>query len=100
MIPNDRLLSLSDRKITMIDAFKQADLVLLQGVSGITDLITTPGLINLDFADVKSVMHNAGSALARASAPRGARTAPWRPPAGHVQPVAGGQHRGAPTASS
>ena len=46
----------------MIDAFRQADQVLLQGVSGITDLITTPGLINLDFADVKSVMSGAGSA--------------------------------------
>lgn len=71
VIPNDRLLSLSDRKITMIDAFKQADLVLLQGVSGITDLITTPGLINLDFADVKSVMHSAGSALMGIGAARG-----------------------------
>ena len=63
VIPNDRLLSLSDRQISMLDAFRQADHVLLQGVSGITDLITTPGLINLDFADVKSVMMGAGSAL-------------------------------------
>ena len=63
VIPNDRLLALADRTISMIDAFKQADQVLLQGVSGITDLITTPGLINLDFADVKSVMAGAGSAL-------------------------------------
>ena len=63
VIPNDRLLSLADRSISMIDAFRQADHVLLQGVSGITDLITTPGVINLDFADVKSVMHAAGSAL-------------------------------------
>ncbi|RZS82909.1 cell division protein FtsZ [Motilibacter rhizosphaerae] len=63
VIPNDRLLSISDRQISMLDAFKQADQVLLQGVSGITDLITTPGLINLDFADVKSVMSGAGSAL-------------------------------------
>ena len=56
VIPNDRLLSISDRNVSVLDAFKQADQVLLQGVSGITDLITTPGLINLDFADVKSVM--------------------------------------------
>ncbi len=63
VIPNDRLLSISDRNVSVLDAFKQADQVLLQGVSGITDLITTPGLINLDFADVKSVMANAGSAL-------------------------------------
>ncbi|MBA2774732.1 MAG: cell division protein FtsZ, partial [Nocardioidaceae bacterium] len=63
VIPNDRLLSISDRSVSVLDAFKQADQVLLQGVSGITDLITTPGLINLDFADVKSVMSNAGSAL-------------------------------------
>nr|MBA2445766.1 cell division protein FtsZ [Nocardioidaceae bacterium] len=63
VIPNDRLLSISDRSVSVLDAFKQADQVLLQGVSGITDLITTPGLINLDFADVKSIMQNAGSAL-------------------------------------
>jgi cell division protein FtsZ len=63
VIPNDRLLSISDRSVSVLDAFKQADQVLLQGVSGITDLITTPGLINLDFADVKAVMANAGSAL-------------------------------------
>ena len=55
----------------MIDAFKQADQVLLQGVSGITDLITTPGLINLDFADVKSVMAGAGSALMGIGSARG-----------------------------
>ena len=71
VIPNDRLLSLTDRKISMIDAFRQADHVLLQGVSGITDLITTPGLINLDFADVKSVMEGAGSALMGIGSARG-----------------------------
>jgi cell division protein FtsZ len=71
VIPNDRLLMLSDRKISVIDAFKQADQVLYQGVSGITDLITTPGLINLDFADVKSVMHSAGSALMGIGSARG-----------------------------
>src|SRR3990170_4478279 len=63
VIPNDRLLSISDRGVSVMDAFKSADQVLLSGVQGITDLITTPGLINLDFADVKSVMTNAGSAL-------------------------------------
>lgn len=63
VIPNDKLLSMTDEQIAIIDAFKQADQVLMQGVSGITDLITTPGQINLDFADVKSIMSNAGSAL-------------------------------------
>jgi cell division protein FtsZ len=71
VIPNDRLLSISDRNVSILDAFKQADQVLLQGVSGITDLITTPGLINLDFADVKSVMANAGSALMGIGSARG-----------------------------
>ncbi|MGN6242175.1 MAG: cell division protein FtsZ [Motilibacteraceae bacterium] len=71
VIPNDRLLSISDRRISVLDAFKQADQVLLQGVSGITDLITTPGLINLDFADVKSVMQGAGSALMGIGSARG-----------------------------
>ena len=60
VIPNDRLLSISDRHVSVLDAFKAADQVLLSGVQGITDLITTPGLINLDFADVKSVMSGAG----------------------------------------
>ena len=63
IIPNDRLLSISDRSVSVMDAFKSADQVLLSGVQGITDLITTPGLINLDFADVKAVMSGAGSAL-------------------------------------
>ncbi len=71
VIPNDRLLSISDRNISMLDAFKSADQVLLQGVSGITDLITTPGLINLDFADVKSIMSGAGSALMGIGSSRG-----------------------------
>ncbi len=75
VIPNDRLLSLSDRTISAIDAFRQADHVLLQGVSGITDLITTPGLINLDFADVKSVMQGAGSALMGIGSARGGERA-------------------------
>src|ERR687889_1410403 len=72
VIPNDRLLSISDRSISMLDAFRSADQVLLSGVQGITDLITTPGLINLDFADVKSVMQGAGSALMGIGSARGA----------------------------
>ena len=71
VIPNDRLLSISDRQVSVLDAFKSADQVLLSGVQGITDLITTPGLINLDFADVKSVMSNAGSALMGIGSARG-----------------------------
>jgi len=63
VIPNDRLLTVANESTTMIDAFKIADDVLLQGVQGITTLITTPGLINTDFADVRMVMKNAGSAL-------------------------------------
>ncbi|HEX4015782.1 MAG TPA: cell division protein FtsZ [Frankiaceae bacterium] len=63
VIPNDRLLSTAEHHVSVMDAFKSADQVLLQGVQGITDLITTPGLINLDFADVKAVMTQAGSAL-------------------------------------
>ena len=63
VIPNERLLSLQNKSISMIDAFKAADTVLLHGVGGITDIITTPGLINLDFADVKSVMEGAGGAF-------------------------------------
>jgi len=70
-IPNDRLLSISDRNVSVLDAFKSADQVLLSGVQGITDLITTPGLINLDFADVKSVMQGAGSALMGIGSARG-----------------------------
>jgi len=63
IIPNERLLTLADAKTSMLDAFKMADEVLLQGVQGITDLINVPGLINTDFADVKMVMHNAGTAI-------------------------------------
>jgi len=63
VVPNDRLLQVSDPTTPMVDAFRMADQVLYQGVDGITSLITTPGLINLDFADVKAVMTGAGSAL-------------------------------------
>ena len=71
VIPNDRLLAISDRSISQLEAFRSADQVLLTGVQGITDLITTPGLINLDFADVKSVMSGAGSALMGIGSARG-----------------------------
>lgn len=63
IVPNDRLLQVSDPTTPMVDAFRMADQVLYQGVEGITSLITTPGLINLDFADVRAVMTAAGSAL-------------------------------------
>jgi cell division protein FtsZ len=63
VIPNDRLLDVGDATTSVLEAFRMADEVLLQGVQGITDLITTPGLINLDFADVKAVLTDAGSSL-------------------------------------
>ena len=63
VIPNDKLLEVLDKKTSMLDAFRIADDVLRQGVQGICDLITMPGLINLDFADVKTIMKDAGSAL-------------------------------------
>jgi len=63
VIPNERLLTLADSKTTMLEAFRMADEILLQGVKGITDLINMPGLINTDFADVRSIMRGAGSAI-------------------------------------
>jgi cell division protein FtsZ len=63
IIPNDRLLQVCDETTSVLEAFRMADEVLLQGVQGITNLITTPGLINLDFADVRAIMLNAGSSL-------------------------------------
>ncbi|MCG1020561.1 cell division protein FtsZ [Sutcliffiella horikoshii] len=63
VIPNDRLLEIVDKNTPMLEAFREADNVLRQGVQGISDLIATPGLINLDFADVKTIMSNKGSAL-------------------------------------
>ena len=71
VIPNDRLLEMSDRTVSQLEAFRQADTVLLHGVSGITSLITTPGVINVDFADVRSVMQSAGSALMGIGSARG-----------------------------
>src|SRR3954447_17494644 len=63
VIPNEKLLAVVERRTSILDAFREADNVLRQGVQGITDLITIPGLINLDFADVRTIMHDAGSAL-------------------------------------
>jgi cell division protein FtsZ len=63
VIPNQRILDVVDRKLSLLDAFKVADSVLMQGVQGISEIITLPGLINVDFADVKTIMSNAGSAL-------------------------------------
>jgi cell division protein FtsZ len=63
VIPNEKLLTIVERRTSILDAFREADNVLRQGVQGITDLITIPGLINLDFADVRTIMFEAGSAL-------------------------------------
>ena len=63
VVPNEKLLHIVERRTTILEAFREADDILRQGVQGITDLITIPGLINLDFADVRLVMHQAGSAL-------------------------------------
>jgi cell division protein FtsZ len=71
VIPNDRLLQMGDAGVSLMDAFRSADEVLLNGVQGITDLITTPGLINVDFADVKGVMSGAGTALMGIGSARG-----------------------------
>ena len=92
VIPNERLLQVSDEKTSMLNAFKMADEILLQGVQGITDLITTPGLINTDFADVKMILTNAGSALMgvgyASGDGRGRRRA-----FGDLEPAARGEHR-------
>ncbi len=71
VIPNDKLLEMSDHTISILEAFRSADQILMQGVSGITDLITTPGMVNLDFADVKSVMSDAGTAIMGIGSSRG-----------------------------
>ena len=63
VVPNNRLLSVLDRNVSMVDAFRVADDVLRQGVQGVSDLVTLPGLINLDFADVRTIMSDAGNAL-------------------------------------
>ena len=93
VIPNERLLQVSDEHTSMLNAFKMADEVLLQGVQGITDLITTPGLINTDFADVKMILTSAGSALmgvGYASGEGRAVTAARR----DLEPAARSEHRG------
>ena len=96
VIPNDRLLSISDRNVSVLDAFRSADQVLLSGVQGITDLITTPGLINLDFADVKSVMQGAGSALMGIGSARGEDRAVKAAELAIASPAAGSIHRRRP----
>ena len=96
VIPNDRLLSISDKRVSVLDAFHSADQVLLSGVQGITDLITTPGLINLDFADVKSVMSGAGSALMGIGSARGDDRAIGRRRGRDRQPAARGVDRRRP----
>ena len=96
IIPNERLLQVSDERTSMLNAFKMADEVLLQGVQGITDLITTPGLINTDFADVKMILTERGFRAAgcrlrirrRALGDRGARR--------DLEPAARSEHRGCP----
>ncbi len=93
IIPNDRLLQVSDEKTSMLNAFKMADEVLLQGVQGITDLITTPGLINTDFADVKMIMTNAGSALMGIGYASGDGRSVDRCARGDLEPAARGEHR-------
>ena len=75
VVPNDRLLEISDRGISMLEAFATADQVLLAGVQGITDLITTPGLMNLDFSDVKSIMLGSGYAMMGTAVCRGENAA-------------------------
>ena len=93
VIPNDRLLTVSNEKTSMLNAFKMADEVLLQGVSGITNLITTPGLINTDFADVKAILTNAGSALMGIGQASGENRVGRRRQGRHLQPAARGCHR-------
>ncbi len=96
VIPNDRLLSIADEKTTMVNAFGMADEILLSGVAGITDLITTPGLINTDFADVRMIMHNAGSALMGIGKASGEGRALAAARAAIASPLARGLHRGGP----
>ena len=93
VIPNDRLLDVADEKTSMLTAFKMADDVLLQGVQGITDLITTPGLINTDFADVRMIMQNAGTALMGDRPRVGRRSRGRRGARRDLEPAARGEHR-------
>ena len=79
VIENDRLLQVVEKQTSIVDAFRMADDILRQGVQGITDLITVPGLVNLDFADVRTIMRDAGSALMGIGDRARARTARARP---------------------
>ena len=96
VIPNDRLLTVANEKTSVLNAFKMADEVLLQGVSGITNLITTPGLINTDFADVKMILSSAGSALMGIGQASGENRAVIGGQGGDLQPAARGGHRRRP----
>ena len=96
VIPNDRLLTVANEKTSVLNAFKMADEVLLQGVQGITDLITTPGLINTDFADVRMIMKDAGSALMGIGYGTRRRSRRIRGAFRHLEPVARGVDRRRP----
>jgi len=94
-IPNDRLLQVLDRSVTMVDAFHVADDVLRQGVQGVCDLITTPGLINLDFADVRTIMRDAGTALMGIGMASGSNRAKEAATRAVESPLVGHQIKGA-----
>ena len=95
VIPNEKLLAMVERRTSILDAFREADNVLRQGVQGITDLITIPGLINLDFADVRTIMANAGSALMGIGTANGeSRASRGRQGRRSRSPAAGGVRRG------
>ena len=96
VIPNDRLLQVVDKKASIQQAFRVADDVLRQGIQGISELITIPGLINLDFADVRTVMNEGGSALMAIGQASGDNRAQTGRRAGHPQRAAGRQHRRRP----
>ena len=96
VIPNDRLLDVADDRTSMLSAFRMADDVLLHGVQGITDLITTPGLINTDFADVRMIMQNAGSALMGIGHAERRQPGRQRGPGRDLEPAARGEPRGCP----
>ena len=95
-IPNDRLRDVVQKNTSILDAFRVVDDVLRQGVQGISDIITMPGLINLDFADVRAIMKDAGSALMGIGRASGENRAVEAARAGHRQPAARGRHRGRP----
>ena len=94
VIPNEKLLNIVERRTTILEAFREADNVLRQGVQGITDLITIPGLINLDFADVRTIMTDAGSALMGIGQAGGENRAVEAAKQADRQPAAGGVRRG------